>query len=510
MLHFTITNAMRGKIEFDESSRFEFDKLRNSFRTENKGARFSKQYSYAASPYLYCIAPLGAFNIGQTFMFLKKCKELNIKTTIDEKLAKLVKPNLYIDEILNVPNEKFEYRDYQYRLLKSLINMGRGVIVSPTRSGKSLILAGLCHNMLQKSAQNGVKNILIIVPNIQLVQQMYYDFEEYGVDTNIYNIVRFSSEQHKQNKKQKVDFVFKDSNIIITNTQWLMLHGDELPYIDCIITDEVHGVKRKTELSKLIKSVKIPYKFGCTGTLPKDIEDCWEIEGLFGPVVDEIKIKELQEKNVLADVSIYPIKFYHMLKENFRQANTEDEENMDKFELAQAEYKKEAMYLSQFEPSNKIICNIAKGIINQHPNWNALILFDYTDSGNSLFELLDWQNKHYIDGMVSLETRTDIVDKMNDVNGGQITVANCKCFGTGITVKNIQAIILVTCQSSVTKVIQAIGRGLRIEDKPILNVFDMFHNYKYSEKHFNERTALYKKFYGKELNKDYQIKQINL
>ena len=388
--------------------------------------------------------------------------------------------------------------------------MGRGVIVSPTRSGKSLILAGLCHNMLQKSAQNGVKNILIIVPNIQLVQQMYYDFEEYGVDTNIYNIVRFSSEQHKQNKKQRVDFVFKDSNIIITNTQWLMLHGDELPYIDCIITDEVHGVKRKSELAKLIKSVKIPYKFGCTGTLPKNIEDCWEIEGLFGPVVDEIKIKELQEKNVLADVSIYPIKFHHMLKENFRQANTEDEENMDKFELAQAEYKKEAMYLSQFEPSNKIICNIAKGIINQHPNWNTLILFDYTDSGNSLFELLDWQNKHYIDGSVSLETRTDIVDKMNDVNGGQITVANCKCFGTGITVKNIQAIILVTCQSSVTKVIQAIGRGLRIEDKPILNVFDIFHNYKYSEKHFNERTELYEKFYGKELNKDYQIKQINL
>jgi superfamily II DNA or RNA helicase len=168
------------------------------------------------------------------------------------------------------------------------------------------------------------------------------------------------------------------------------------------------------------------------------------------------------------------------------------------------------MYLSQFEPTNKIICNIARGIINQHPNWNALILFDYTDSGNSLYDLLDWQNKHYIDGSVSLETRTDIVNKMNDVNGGQITVANCKCFGTGITVKNIQAIILVTCQSSVTKVIQAIGRGLRIEDKPILNVFDIFHNYKYSEKHFNERTELYEKFYGKELNKDYQIKQINL
>ena len=52
--------------------------------------------------------------------------------------------------------------------------------------------------------------------------------------------------------------------------------------------------------------------------------------------------------------------------------------------------------------------------------------------------------------------------------------------------------------------------GLRIEDKPVLNVIDVFHNYKYSEKHFKERTELYKKFYGKELNKDYKVKCVNL
>ena len=44
---------------------------------------------------------------------------------------------------------------------------------------------------------------------------------------------------------------------------------------------------------------------------------------------------------------------------------------------------------------------------------------------------------------------------------GHITVANCKCFGTGLTIKNIQCIILVTGQSSVTKVIQAIGRRIK-------------------------------------------------
>lgn len=385
---------------------------------------------------------------------------------------------------------------------------GRGVIVSPTRSGKSLILAGLCHNMLLNRNKNDIHNILIIVPNIQLVSQMYSDFCEYGLDTK-WNIIKFSAEQDKKNKKKNKEFKFDDdNNIIISNSQWLMLHGDDVPYIDCIIQDECHGVKRSSELSKLVKSVKIPFKFGCTGTLPKEQIDKWNISGIFGPVVDEIEIKELQEKSVLADVSINPIKFVHSLKQNFKQVN--EDELVDPFELAQSEYKNESMFLAQNQQTNKIITNIAKQLIIKHPTWNALILFDYTLSGESLFELLDWKDKHYIDGTVSLDVRTDIVDQMNNPNGGHITVANCKCFGTGITVKNIQCIILVTNQSAVTKVIQAIGRGLRIEDKPTLYVFDIFHNYKYSEKHFKERTELYKKFYGKELNKDYKIKYLNI
>ena len=69
------------------------------------------------------------------------------------------------------------------------------------------------------------------------------------------------------------------------------------------------------------------------------------------------------------------------------------------------------------EKTNKIITNIAKGVINQNPSWNTLILFDYTASGESLFSLLDWKNKHYIDGQVSLDVRTDIVTAMNDPNG---------------------------------------------------------------------------------------------
>ena len=72
------------------------------------------------------------------------------------------------------------------------------------------------------------------------------------------------------------------------------------------------------------------------------------------------------------------------------------------FEIAQAEYKNECMYLAQFEPTNKIITKLATNVIKQNSHWNALILFDYTLSGESLFQLLDWNDKHYIDRISSI------------------------------------------------------------------------------------------------------------
>jgi hypothetical protein len=111
---------MRGKILFDEQSRFEFDQLRSYFKTENKSARFAKQYSWAANPYTYCISPLGNYNIGQTLEFINKCNEFGIDTEIDEKLEAEIHPNLYISEIKQVPNQIYIYRDYQERLLQAL------------------------------------------------------------------------------------------------------------------------------------------------------------------------------------------------------------------------------------------------------------------------------------------------------------------------------------------------------------------------------------------------------
>ena len=558
-------SGKRAKIVYEQEYRLDFDKFRESFKIENNAARFARTVSYSINPWTYVISPLGSYNIGFTSTLIDKCNELGIEYSIDQELNDIIHPNLYITKIKYVTNPKYQYRDYQLVLLAKMLKEGRGVILSPTRSGKSLVLAGLCHNVLLNSDKNDIKNILIVVPNLQLLEQMADDFENYmsektyniqvtikggtqlcftdndkvlldnneeisplklkrgniisnyGKVTKIninetvitpmsWNVIKFGANEAKINKNV---WKFQDINIIISNSQWLLLHGDELPYIDMMIIDECHGMSHGAEITKLVRNVEIPFKFGCTGTMPKSIEDQWSVIGTFGPVLKELSISELQEKKVLADVSIKPIEFVHDKKEDFKNQIFDINGNKvtDPFEVAQRIYQKESMFLSELTSTNSIIAKLAEGIIKQHPDWNVLILFDYIKQGNSLFNCLTWKNKFYIDGSVDVKDRKDIVKEMNAEDGGKITCANAKCFGTGITVNRIQCIFIVINGSAPTKIIQSIGRGLQRNIKNTLLIFDFHHNYKYSMKHFKEREDLYIKTYKKDL---LELKQIHV
>lgn len=557
-------SGKRAKIVYEQEYRLEFDKLRESFKTENGAARFARTVTYSVNPWTYVISPLGSYNVGFTSTLIDKCDELGIEYSIDSELNEMIHPNLYVNSIEQVTNPKFQYRDYQLKLLAKMLKEGRGVILSPTRSGKSLVLAGLCHNVLSNSDKNDIKNILLVVPNLQLLEQMADDFNNYMsvktsnititikggnklhftdndkviLDTNEeisvlklkrgniianqgkitkiditeniitpvpWNIIKFGATEAKINKG---DWSFKNNNIIISNSQWLLLHGDELPYIDMMIIDECHGMSHGAEITKLVRNVEIPFKFGCTGTMPKSIEDQWSVIGTFGPVLEELSISELQEKKVLADVAIKPIEFIHEQKEDFKNQIFDANGNKitDSFEIAQRIYQKESMYLSELTSTNSIIAKLAEGIIKQHPDWNVLILFDYIKQGNSLFNCLTTKNKFYIDGSVDVKDRKDIVKEMNAEEGGKITCANAKCFGTGITVNRIQCIFIVINGSAPTKIIQSIGRGLQRNIKNTLLIFDFHHNYKYSLKHYKEREDLYIKTYKKDLLELKEIK----
>ena len=69
-----------------------------------------------------------------------------------------------------------EIRDYQMDAFTHAVRTNRSLLLSPTDSGKSLIIYLLAVWYAMKTE----KNVLILVPTTSLVEQMYTDFVDYG------------------------------------------------------------------------------------------------------------------------------------------------------------------------------------------------------------------------------------------------------------------------------------------------------------------------------------------
>ena len=75
-----------------------------------------------------------------------------------------------------------------------------------------------------------------------------------------------------------------------------------------------------------------------------------------------------------------------------------------------------------------------------------------------------------------------------------ICIAIAKIFSTGINIKNLHYILFASIGKAKIKIIQSIGRVLRLhENKVKLIIFDISDILEYSIKHLSKRLSLYKK-----------------
>mgnify|MGYP001037246476 CR=1 FL=1 len=79
--------------------------------------------------------------------------------------------------VRSLQKKKFKARDYQIDAIHNILESNRGLIVSPTGSGKSFIIYALTRYYIEKLDH---QKVLIIVPTTGLVEQMYGDFSDYG------------------------------------------------------------------------------------------------------------------------------------------------------------------------------------------------------------------------------------------------------------------------------------------------------------------------------------------
>lgn len=361
----------------------------------------------------------------------------------------------------------FQPRDYQLDAFRSTVQYGRQLLLSPTASGKSLIIYLLARYYNKKT--------IIIVPTTSLVEQMAKDFEEYGYDKDICKI--YSGQP-----------VFSADITISTWQSFSKAPKEVLQGFDVVIGDEAHLFKAQTLKGILEKMKNTAIRIGTTGTLDGTEVHRLQLEGLFGPVKKVITTKELMDEGTIANLDIECVILRHT-----KQKKMSYQDEMD--------------YLVSHEKRNEFICNLVYSL-----KGNTLVLFQYVEKHgvvlhDKMMKRLGEQ-LHYVYGGTDTKDREnvrEIVEKAND----NVILASYGTFSTGVNIKKIDNVIFASPSKSRIRNLQSIGRGLRKADgKTSMRLFDISDDLQcenHTLNHLKERINIYN-----EEGFTYQMRQFNI
>jgi len=348
----------------------------------------------------------------------------------------------FIEDLpLTARNQSISPKDYQINAVDHALSNKRALLLSPTASGKSLIIYLICRWYLQ----NESKNVLIIVPTTSLVEQMYSDFKDYSATDDSFNVADHCHKIYSGKDKES------DARIYIST--WQSIY--KLPkhwYRDfgCVIGDEAHNFKAKSLTSILTKLENADYRFGTTGTLDGTDTHKLVLEGGFGPVKNVTTTKSLMDSGTLAslDINVLLLKYPEEMRKLVKGSKYHDEID----------------FIVTNEKRNKFIRNLA---LDQ--TGNTLVLFQFVEKhGKPLHDLIRSkanEDRHvfYVSGETDVDGREQvrqITERENDA----IIVASQGVFSTGVNIRNIHNIIFASPSKSQIRVLQSIGRGLRKSD----------------------------------------------
>ena len=370
------------------------------------------------------------------------------------------------DHLAEIKPKGLQHRNYQIAAVRFCINNDRGIILSPTASGKSLVIYALA------SYYQGEK-VLILEPLTNLVEQIASDFIEYGA--NPHKIHKTHHSAVNERLRGNIEPVFH-----ISTFQSLAKKSEEyLSQFGCVIGDEVHLYETASIKKILGKMPQCKYRFGTTGTLRNSKTHKLVLQGMFGVIHKGISTKELMDKKILADLKVHCVLLSYQKKPRRRKNKTEK-----KYEI-------ELEHILTYDKRNQFIMNLAKNL-----KGNTLILFKFVSKhGKILYEQMrdiKGRKVFFIYGATETNSRNEII-KIVEKEKDAIIIASYGVFSHGANIKNLHNIILGFSVMSKITLQQSIGRGLRrTAEKTRIKVFDIADNLPYAFNQFQERLKIYK------------------
>ncbi len=473
------------KIDADEAIRRELGEF---FTFEVPGFKFMPQYRsrvWDGKIRLFSYAT-GQIYVGLYPYILDWCERNDVHVVDGTKITDTKIDDKAVDGFMKALKIPFEIRDYQREAFVHGIKKNRTLLLSPTASGKSLIVYMLVRFFLLKMKEQKNDKVLIIVPTTSLVEQMTKDFQDYG--WNVKHVHKIYQGHEKETNKKVVISTWQ--SIYNLPKKWFKQFGT-------VIGDEAHLFKAVSLTKILTKLETCPHRIGLTGTLDGSKTHKLVLEGLFGAVNKVVSTSELQEKGKLAELKIFCLILQHGKNERKHCADFTYQEEMD--------------YLVRSDERNKYIRNLASNL-----QGNTLCLFQYVEKhGETLYKMIkdkaEDKQVFYVHGGVDTDEREQIRN-ITEKSDNAIIIASYGTFSTGINIRNLHNIVFSSPSKSRIRNLQSIGRGLRLKDNNShATLYDISDDLTYNGKenytlnHFKERINIYS-----EEEFDYEIHNVEL
>lgn len=392
----------------------------------------------------------------------------------------LDKLNLFFVKLfsgIKMNDEQLYPRDYQIGAIKNCLFRKRGVIESPTGSGKSLDIYAIIRYILE----NTEEKVLLVVPSVSLVEQMFSDFFDYGwTDASECVDILYSGK------------LITNKRVLVSTWQSIYKKGSGFfQDFGAVLIDEVHSVGKSQSIQSVAKKcTNATYRLGFTGTLPEEDHDTFNIYGYLGPQIFELKSAELIDKGVLSKIVVANILFKYpedVVKKNKNRT-----------------YPEEIRTIESFKPRNEVLKYIFSNI---NEGENSLVLCRHIDHLKEIETYLlnnvaDKFSVSVIYGSVGPDEREEI-RKMMDKQENMILVGTYATMSTGINIRRIHNVVFASSYKSKIKILQSIGRGLRVhKDKDLLILWDIVDDLTWLKKsgklgknyvyeHFEQRLKYY-------------------
>ena len=353
--------------------------------------------------------------------------------------------------------EPIRLRDYQVEVVNKFLESPQALQEIATGAGKTIMTATLS-KLVEKYGRS-----IVIVPNKDLVRQTEEDYLNCGLDAGVYFGDR------KDIGKTHTICTWQSLNSLLKKTK----KGEDnimdfIEDVSCVIVDEVHQAKADV-LKDLLTSVfaRVPLRWGLTGTIPKSDHEFATIRASLGDIVNRLAAKDLQDIGVLSNCHV------NIVQTQEPQAYTD--------------YQSELKFLLEDKKRQEYLANLIKEISK---TGNTLVLTGRINSGQALQELIP--EADFVQGAMKSDDRKTAYKEINE-GTNSITIATYGVAAVGINIPRIFNMVLLETGKSFVRVIQSIGRGVRVaKDKDFVQIWDITSRCKFSKRHLTERKKFYK------------------